>query len=78
MLTQKWHAREMLAPEEILTPADVPVFSFVVSGRDWELDPLFSVGARKQKAAAKDAKFGAHFTRMYRFSAIRNISPRAY
>jgi hypothetical protein len=37
-------------------------------GRDAEVRPCLARVRREQKAATKDAGFGAHFTRMYRFS----------
>jgi hypothetical protein len=33
-----------------------------------ELDPRLAWVQREQKAASKDARFGAHFTQMYTFS----------
>jgi hypothetical protein len=44
-------------------------------GRDSELGPCLARVRREQKAAAKDARFGAHFTRMYRFP--RNMRNRS-
>jgi hypothetical protein len=38
--------------------------------RGFGIDPCLARVRREQKAAVKDARFGAHFTQMYRFSAL--------
>ena len=38
--------------------------------RDSELDPCLAWVRRTQKAAAKSARFGVHFTHMYSFSVV--------
>jgi hypothetical protein len=47
------------------------------NGRDSELDPSLAWVRREQKAASKDARFGAHFTQMYRFSAFALCKARS-
>jgi hypothetical protein len=39
-------------------------------GRGFELDPCLACVQQEQKAAIKDARFSAHFTRVYRFFAF--------
>ena len=41
------------------------------TGRDSELDPCLAWVQREQKAATKGARFGAHFTQTYGFSASK-------
>jgi hypothetical protein len=40
-----------------------------VSSQGSELDPCLAWVQREQKAATNEAKFGAHFTQIVRFSA---------
>ena len=39
-------------------------------GRDSELDPCLAWVRRTQKAAAKSARFGVHFTQIMSFSVV--------
>ena len=52
-------------------PRQAPLYKFGAgSSRDSERDPCLARVRREPKAAAKEARFGAHFTQIVRFSAL--------
>jgi hypothetical protein len=56
----------------------VLVFASRLMGRDSELDPCLAWVRRTQKAAAKSARFGVHFTQMYSFPVVLAYSRYFY
>ena len=69
--------RSLLETERAPGPKTGPLYKVqvgpnlaAVSGQGSELDPCLAWVRREQKAAANEARFGAHFTQIVRFSAF--------